>query len=200
MSRNVLWLANSSDVNPRIPEELRVPNLITKRLSEEAGEDLTAVVRALWPSPALLGLVGDWLERYEPVAVVLHVNSYWFTYESAPGKVRRIFGPVGKPLASAGLKAAAMPSFSDNPLFKAGRKAVVRAVGGDLLLPPRESLELFGSVVRRVVSEEDMVLLVRGPLTAHNSAGTDRGFRKALRRRVYMHRAIQDLCAKLHVT
>ena len=177
----------------------RLPTIITGRLADEAGIELVPEVRVPWPTGDLLALLDGWLQRYEPVAVVLHVNSFWFTYESVPERVRRMLGPFGAPLATIGLKAAGNSTLAENPVFKAGRKATVRAIGGDLLMSPQASVSMFGDMIRRIVAQEEVVLLVRGAISAHNSAGSEGGLEKSLRRYAYVHRAIRDLFEKSHV-
>ena len=179
MTRNALWLGTSSDVSEEIPFAERMPTVIAARLSREIAQELVPVVRTPWPTPALFGLIEDWLDNFDPLVVVLHVNSFWFTYESVPGKVRRVFGPAGEVLAKAGSKAADSSAVSANPMFKLGRKALVRTIGGDLLVTPDQAIEVYREVIRTIITHEEILLLVRGPLGALDSSGTLKGYNKA---------------------
>ena len=88
---------------------------------------------------------------------------------------------------------------SANPVYKVGRKALVRTFGGDLLVTPEQAIDIYTEIIRKIISNEDILLLVRGPMGALDSSGTRSGYEKAERRRFQVHRALGTLCGQLRV-
>ncbi len=127
--------------------------MAAKRFTEETGLPVEQICRVIWPAPGLADLVSRWLERYEPEMVVIHTNSYWFTYASVPAKMGRLFGAPGRAAASLGLRAADRPALAQNAVFRTGRKLVVRTVGGDVAIKAVACVEMMDEMVRRIVAQ-----------------------------------------------
>lgn len=153
---------------------------------------------AVWPTPALPGLVDRWIEQYHPDIVYLHVVPYWYVFESVPVRVERRFGSPGKKLAGAGVRAAGGRLAGTLPL-RALRTIGLRTIGGEAHFTPEQVIEVVESCIRRIVAREDVVLAVVGSTGRRcagygwGGVGRDRG------RRATVHQAISGLCSQLHV-
>lgn len=97
----LLRLTNSYDTDPAIAEDANKKTLVESLFQQATGEPMETIVRVVWPDPVLPELIDKWLKRYQPDVVLLVVSSYWFTYVSAPARIQRTFGRVGKPIADA---------------------------------------------------------------------------------------------------
>ena len=195
----VLRLGNSYEHDPNIPPEANKSAVADRLLAEATGELVETTNRALRPDPGLPDLIDKWLEQYQPDLVLLVVTSYWFTYVSVPVRVERSFGPLGKPLARAGLKAAATPWLAHNRAFRIARKATIATIGGTTNFTPEQVIESMEACVRRILSHENVALAVRGPRIAFASEGSARARRVAEERRGKVDRHMAEFCRQLHV-
>ena len=195
----LLRLGNSYDTDPNIATESNKASVADRILSGGTGESVETTIRVIWPDPGLPDLVDSWLERYQPDLVLLVVSSYWFTYVSVPLKVERMFGRFGKPLARAGLRAAATPWLAHNPAFRLARRAAIASVGGTTNFTPEQVVESMEACIRRIVARERIGLAVRGPRVAFAADGTEKTRRWAEGRRAAVDREISEFCQKLHV-
>lgn len=195
----LLRLGNSYDTDPNIAPEANKASVADAILAEGSGESVETTIRVIWPSPPLPGLIDGWLDRYEPDVVILVVSAYWFTYVSVPVRVRRSFGPLGKPLARAGLKAAATPWLAHNPAFRLVRRATLATIGGSTNFTPAEVIESMEACVRRILAREHVVLVVRGPRVAHSADGTEGSRQWAEKRRAAVNSHMAQFCRQLHI-
>ena len=195
----ILRLTNSYDTDPAIATDANKATLCDQILTQATGEPVETIARVVWPAPELPELIGKWLERYQPDLVYLVVSSYWFTYVSAPARVQRNFGPLGKPLSSAGLKLAGTPWLAHNAAFRLARRATLGAIGGTTWFTPEEVNESMETCIRLILAHEGTALAVRGPRTPHSSEGSAKSIRWAEDRRRAVHVRTKGLCAQLHV-
>ena len=195
----VLRLGNSYDTDPNIAAADNKVSIADRLLAEGSGEPVETTVRTVWPQPQLPGLIEQWLDRYKPDVVLLVVSSYWFTYVSVPVKVQRTFGPLGKPLSRAGLKAAATPWLAHNGAFRLARRATIATIGGATNFTPEQVVESMEACIRTILAHEDVALAVRGPRIAFSADGTKKTRRWAEARRSSVDRQIAELCKRLHV-
>jgi len=197
----VLRLGNSDDLTAGIPDESRAWRIAGELLAEAAGEPVETIVKPIWPEPELPGLVGGWLDEYEPDLVFLKVTWFWYGYESVPRRLERLLGPVfGKPLAKGGLAAAGNPRLAHNRAFKLGRRAAHRVIGGDTPFNSHHVLEVMEACIRRVVAKESIGLVVKGTGSARHDEGALSGFYdRFTERRHEVEGGIERLCKQLGV-
>ena len=195
----ILRITNSDDLNPSVPESLRSPAVAERILAEATGESSETVVRIIWPGPTLPGLIDEWIVRYQPDLILLVVTSFWFTYESVPLKIEREFGPIGRPIARAGYRAAGNPTFSQSRLFHAGRRLALRTIGGAVHFTPEQVVGTIEACVRTILAHENVALVVRGPYAAFTSDAGSSARQRAERRWFEVHGAVERLCRQLHV-
>lgn len=198
-SVRVLRLGNSYDIDPNIPKDENKVTVSDRILGEGSDETVETTVRTIWPDPALPDLIDKWLDRYRPEVVLLVVSSYWFTYVSVPVRVERSFGPVGKPMARAGLKVAATPWLAHNAAFRAVRRATIATLGGATHFTPEEVVASMQLCVRKLVARENLALVVRGPRVPFAADGTATARLWAEERRSTVDRQMAAFCKQLHV-
>jgi hypothetical protein len=195
----VLRLTNSDDTNPSIPAQDRSPAITGHRFSELTGEPCETIARVIWPRSSLPGLIDRWVQEYRPDLVFLVVTSFWFTYESLPLKVERSLGPLGRPVARAGIKAGGYRPLATSRAFHAGRRFALRTIGGATHFSPPQVVSCMEACIRTVLAHEDVVLVVRGPQTAFSSDAGPRVAARAKQRWWQVERDLQQLCHQLHV-
>jgi hypothetical protein len=195
----VLRLGNSYDTDPNIAADANKASVADGILGEGSGEAIETTIRTIWPQKQLPDLIDTWLDRYQPNVVLLVVTSYWFTYVSVPVKVERSFGPLGKPLARAGLKAAATPWLANNGAFRLARRATIATIGGTTNFTPEEVTESMEACIRRILARENVALAVRGPRVAFSADGTEKTRRWAEQRRSAVDRHMAEFCQRLHI-
>ncbi len=116
-----------------------------------------------------------------------------------PLRLERRLGRFGEPFASAGLRLGDRPWLVERRSFKIARRAAVRVVGGDPHFTPEQASEVVAEVIRRAVSRESTVAVVRGPAQFHNSAGTAAGYKRAQERLASLDSLTAAACRRLHV-
>jgi hypothetical protein len=197
----VLRFGNSDDTNEGVPESARAWFVAQQCLAEACGEPVETALKAIWPGRELPGLVDEWLDRHDPDLVFLKITWYWYAYESVPLRIERLLGPIlGKRIANASLKAAERPRLAQNRLFKLGRRAAHRLIGGDTPFDSRQVMEVMEACVRRVVAREGVLLVVKGTGDGRRADGPLAGyFDRFTRRRIEVEGTIERLCGELHV-
>lgn len=163
----LLFLGNSDDLNPDIPEDQRSPAITGRLLEASIGQPVEVTARVIWPANDLPDLLDRWLDRYDPDVVFFKVTWFWYGYESVPERVERLLGPVGRPFARLGRRAAAAPRIGHTRAFKAGRRWTYRLVGGDSPFTPEHVIAIVQTCIRRVLAREGTVLIVKGTATYH---------------------------------
>jgi hypothetical protein len=189
----VLWLATSDDAAGDIPVEGRAYFQVVKLVEEAIGEPVEVVPRIIWPAATLPELIERWVERYRPDVVIYHVNGFWYLYRSTPLRLERKLGPLGKPLARAGLRAGGSAWFARTRVFHAGRWLALKTIGGDTYFSPDQVADTVEACVRRIVQHEGVGLVVRGPMAPWSWTSQPEG---ALRR---VHERLAGFCAAVHV-
>jgi len=195
----LLRLGNSYDVDPNIAAGENKASVADRVLAEGSGEHVETTIRVIWPEAGLPDLIEKWLDRYQPDVAMLVVSSYWFTYVSVPVRVERSFGPLGKPLARAGLKAAGTPWLAHNAAFRLARRATLASIGGTTNFTPEQVIDSMETCIRRIVAREDVALAVRGPRVAFAADGTKKSERWAEARRSKVDRHLGEFCRQLHI-
>ncbi len=195
----ILRLTNSYDTDPAISVEDNKSTLCELLLAERTGETVETTSRIIWPDPVLPELIQKWMERYQPDVVLLVVSSYWFTYVSAPLRVERSLGPLGRRLAAAGQKVAGTPWIAHNAPFRLLRRATLGVIGGTTFFTPEEVNESMEACVRAIVAREGTALAVRGPRVPHAAEGTGKAVAWAEQRRRRVHFHMKQLCERVHV-
>jgi hypothetical protein len=161
----LLFLGNSNDLNPDIPDELRSPAVTARLLADAIGEPVDLSVRVIWPDPSLPDLVESWLDRYEPDIVFLKVNWYWWGYESVPRRIERVLGPAGRLPSRAGTKLADTSAVGHSRAFKQLRRLCHRAIGGDAPFTAAQVVDVVDACMARILARESIVLVVKGTAT-----------------------------------
>lgn len=194
----VLKLGTSNDFTTPIPEEARSYRVTQRFLAEATGLPVEVVPRVIWPDPGLPDLIEKWMAKYEPDLVLLIVNPYWMTFESVPLRLQRRFGRAGAVVGNAGTKAASFPRLAYNPVFRAGRRLALKTIGGDVSFEPREVVAVVEQSARRILRQEGVGLVIRGPKNALTHHNDRRGRARGEARRLETHFALQRLAEELH--
>ncbi len=175
---------------------MRSPAVAERVISESLGEPVETVVKTMWPTPSFPGVLGRWLDQYDPDVVFVRLSSFWVAYESVPLRIQRKLGRAGTPVAAAGLKLGDRPWLVERGVYKAGRKLVVRTVGGDTHFTPQEVGEVFDAVFRRIAAKESIVPVVRGTNLLLNSAGTRGGMQRTKQRVAALNHETEAACIR----
>lgn len=198
----LLFLGNSDDLNPEIPEDERSPSITGRLLQSLIGEPVEVIARTIWPTPDLPDLLDRWLDRYDPDVILFKVTWFWYGYESVPVRLERVLGRAGKPIAGLGLRAASMPRIGHTCAFKFARRAAHRVIGGDATFTPEQVIETVEACLRRVMAREGIVLQVKGTAT-YSLAGEPmvRDYsRRFAARRDRVEGALESFCGRLSIS
>jgi len=194
----ILRLTNSSDVLATVPEHLRASRIAENVVAELTGEAVETEMRVFWPTEDLPEVVDRWIGRFEPDVLFIRAAAYWCSYESVPLRVERRLGPLGKPLARAGLKTGGS-GLARMRAFQRVRQLAARTIGGDVNFTPAEATGLVRAVFRRALSHEALVPVMRGPGMARDSTGTRAGLLRAQRRNGELSALLAEMCQSLHI-
>lgn len=195
----LLRLGNSYDSDERRVSADSKASVCDRTIFAATGEEVETTVRVIWPEPQLPDLIHTWLERYEPDLVLLVVSSYWFTAASVPLALERRLGRAGRVLGRWGQRAVRNQRLAKNGAFDAVRQGVRKSVGGATHFSPAEVDRVMEASIRRIVAREDVALVVRGPRLPYAFDESARARAVAEERRQAVHRAVRDLCGRLHV-
>ncbi len=187
--KRILWLSNSEDVSPEIPEEQRSWRLAAGMVETAIGDTIEIVPRVIWPDPKLPDIIDGWLERYDPDLVLFKVNAYWYLYKSVPLRVRRRFKWGGKQLAASGDRIGRIPWFTKTRGFHWGRWVLLRTVGGDTQFPPEHVAALTEECVKRILQDEGRRVIVNTTLDHWTSNPKPQAA---------VHRRLKAYCASVH--
>lgn len=196
----ILRLTNSNDFWGDIAPDARGRRFVADAMERETGEPVETMVKAIWPSDDLPDIVQRWVEQFQPDIVFLKTTNFWFAHESVPLKLRRRFGRIGKTTGDAGFKAARKPWLAHNRVFRKFRYFAQATIGGETHFTIDYTMQNMEAVIRRVLRNEDILLVVRG-----SRGGRERPEIPAkLRERAYARRAefkerMAALCASLDV-
>ncbi len=196
----VLRLGTSNDDTPELPEEQRGWKIAERMLAESAGEPVDTVLKRAWPNEAFPAMVGRWMDEYEPDLVVLRINWFWYGYESIPLWFERRMGRFGRWLARIGIRVGESPGFADNRYAQFVRRSLTKVLPSTAYFTPAELAATLEAVLRRVVRNENVVVLVRGtdgwdwaPMYS------DKQMRRQHLRGLEVRRRMEAICDELHV-
>jgi hypothetical protein len=195
----ILRLTNSNDQLTDIPEGERGAAIAERVAAELTGQQIETVARTAWPGSELPNIVERWLVTYQPDVVFIRIPAYWICYESVPLRIQRRLGRLGTWPGRIGRKVGGNPTFASSRIAKAGRKLLLRTIGGDTYFTPQQVNDRIEAVLRTVIKNESIVAAVRGPGHSINSPGTARGLARAVRRSEELDRLLAATCARLHV-
>lgn len=194
----ILRLATSDDNIEDVPAHLRSPRIAEAVLADALGEPVETIVRAIWPTPNLPDLVEGWIRQHRPDIVYFNVIPFWYVYESVPARVTRRFGRVGRRLGTLGSQVS-RTSFASTALGRCLRNVGLRTIGGDTHFTTSRVIEVAEACIRRIVTHEDVVLVVIGSTGRRCTAYGWGGVARDRARRVVVHEAVSALCQQLHV-
>lgn len=161
---------------------------------------METVLRSIWPSEKLPGLIDGWIDELRPDLVYFRVNPFWYSYESVPLRLNRKLGRVGGAVSRAGIRAGTYPGLAASPVFRFGRDVALRAIGGDPWFTPDQVLATTEECMGHILRHEGVGLLVAGMLgrrlVLHDGAA---GERRRQEKRLYIHARLQELCAARHI-
>jgi hypothetical protein len=195
----VLRLTNSNDENPLVPEDERAPAVAARAISALTGESVETEIRHIWPGRSLPERAVHWIDEVRPDVVLVRASSFWVTWESVPLKLQRRLGRLGTPLARAGFKIGANDKFAYQATFRRGRIWAARTVGGVTYFTPQEATELLSAMLRRIRTNESLIVVVRGPSYSHNAAASRRAHERAESRRAELEELLAGECERLHI-
>jgi len=195
----ILRLTDSNDSRSSLPEPLRASAIAEATAAELTGEQIETIVRPIWPSPELPGILSGWMARFEPDVVFLRTPTYWVSFESVPLRIRRRLGRFGEWPADVGLKVGGHPRFAESRLGHGVAALALRTIGGDTHFTPGEACERVESLLKVVLGHESAVTVVRGPSYSMASPGDSRASVRAFRRNHEFNTLLAGLCTRLHV-
>lgn len=196
----ILWVGNSNDrPSAEVLEGQLRHKLLEPRLAEAIGEPVDITSRPLWPTEDAPRVMSGWLERWEPDIVYLKANQFWFNHESVPLRIERMLGPLGRPIARAGLRANETGWLAHNSAFRSARDLARRRIQGAYLFEPDEVVQRLGECIRVVLRTETTYLLVASSFGISNSSSDATTRRRTEARRLAVHRGLERLCGELHV-
>lgn len=195
----VLRLGTSADAYPGILEEQRAPALIAGMFQQATGEPLETVRRGLYPSTVSPALLAERLDEVQPEAVFMWVNTFWYAYESAPVRLTRGRGPIGRLAGRAAMRVSKEEWARRNPGFHLARRVAQRTLGTAYHYEPAEVLAAVEAWLHVILQRETVVPVVFSPPFCFMYE-PDRGrtARAEARRRV-VNAGLAELCQRLHV-
>lgn len=195
----ILLIGNSNDTGTWYGGR-KSHEILQDRLLEEFGEPTEIVVKALWPNERAVGRISDWLEEYQPDLVHLAVNPFWYSYESVPIRMKRVFGKkVGTTVSNAGLSLARKRRLAHNAVFRTVRRWGQRTVGGDTYFTTTQVIDCISECVRVVVRNEGLLFILRVEDGYRDSTMSARQNARKEYRRLEVHNALKALCDQVHV-
>ncbi len=197
----VLLLGSSNDTGQWFEGGKKKHEIAQERLEADLGEPVEFVVKGIWPTEDLPGLVEGWIEKHQPDVIYLNTGSYWFLYRSVPLRVKRLLGRVGgEAVGNAGFRVAKSERWAFNPAFRAVRRVLQNTIGGDTNFTTQQVIDRMSECTRIAVRREGAVVVVKGPHGKARHTDRPRQFRRDERERMKLHHALETLCAQLHVT
>jgi hypothetical protein len=195
----VLFLGNSNEALSLPPGTPLRHEIIREALEAEFGE-CDVITKPAWPNPGFPRVLERWLAEFKPDVLYLNVAEYWCLYESIPLRIERRFGRFGKPVASAGTKAAETAWLSHNRLFRGLRQAGQSLVAGAVYFTPQEVVDRVMECVRLSLRDEGLVVVVVDGQRGRRPHATTRRWRNRVEaRRQFVHQRLKAECARLHV-
>lgn len=195
----VLRLATSADTWAGIPEHERTPAFLASMFEQATGEELEQVLRVLYPSASAPELLARWLAEVQPDAVLILVNPFWFAYESAPQRLRRSGGPVGRFAGRVARNAGRKKWIARQPLFHKARELAQRTLGTAYHYEPEEVVAAVETWLHIIFRHETIVPMVLGPNFCFPYDPDERRAKRGEARRLEVNAGLRKLCARLQV-
>jgi hypothetical protein len=195
----VLRLGTSADTYPGIPEERRAPALIEAMFEQATGEPLENVLRILHPTAASPTMLEAWLAELQPDAVFIWVNPFWYAYESAPLRLRRGGGAVGRFAGRVAMRASKKKWIANRRAFHVARRFAQRGLGTAYYYEPEEVLAVMEAWLHVILRRETVIPMVLGPWFCVGYEPDSARLARAEVRRLEVNRRLAELCQRLHV-
>lgn len=195
----VLRLATSADYYPGIPPDQRMPALIESMFEQATGEPMETVIRVLYPSDVSPAMLEGWLEEIRPDAVFIWVNPFWFAYESAPLRLRRSRGVVGRVAGRAARRATKSPRIARSSVFHLARRIAQKTVGASYYYEPDEVLAAMEAWLQLILRRETVVPIVYLPVFCMMYEPDEGRLARSEARRLEVNGLVATLCRRLHV-
>lgn len=196
----VLRLGTSNDSAGHLPEEQRGWKIAENALATASGQRIDTVLKRAWPTEQLPSLIQRWMDEFEPDLVVLQVNNFWYGHESTPLWFERRLGRPGKLLSDAGMNVGKAAWIADNRWAQLLNRRLLGLLPKATHFTPAEVAACMEVAMRRVLSHEGVVLLVRGNEDwAEMPLATRRFNRRNADRNAAMSAAMREICQRLHV-
>lgn len=195
----ILRLGTSDDENPAIPENGRAPSVCERTFADLAEEFAETTIRRIVPTADAPGVVDRWLSRYRPDCVVLVISSVWCSYETAAYRMQSSWPPAFQPLARAVQRWGGRTASSNSIALRAGRQLSRRLVGVSARFRPDEVVDVAEACIRTIIQNEDIALIVRGPVTRYPGDGGEVARSRLEQRRREVDDGLTVVCRRLHV-
>ncbi len=195
----ILMLGSSNERDDWFQGGKRRHEFLRDRMAEEFGEPVEVIAKSTWPDAQLLPVVETWLERYKPDLLYISITSFPFAYESLPLRVGRILGPFGGTVQNSGLRLADSKRWAHNAVFRNARKLGQAVIGGDTHFSCDEIIERYSELIRIATRHEGLAIVVKGPQGIGKTGITAREQRRKEAKRLYVHRALETFCNRLHI-
>jgi hypothetical protein len=195
----ILRLGTSNDQEGRVPADAMSHRIVERELSRITGQQWETVVRRIWPTPALPGLVERWMAEEQPDVVFVGMPAYWVTYESVPLRIQRRLGRLGAPLAELGVRASRNRRLETSRTYHALRRLAIRVIGGEPNFTPAEVIAVMSDVFAILARHEEAVVVSNLPRGRRKYVVTAMGVRRAEARRLEVVRAMTGVLDRLHI-
>lgn len=194
----VLRLGSSLDLAGDLPPGTRAREVAGQLLSAASGAAVETIVKPVWPSPALPGILERWLKQYEPDIVCICISSYWVETETVSARLRKL-GPVGRLADDFASRAAGSPGIASSGPYHAARKAMIRAIGGSTNFTPPQLAAILEACLRRVLRHERVGVVLAGSPFSPDTEATRGARARAVTRRAELIGLLAPLCESLHI-
>ena len=134
-----------------------------------------------------------------PICVVLVISSVWCSYETAAYRMQRSWPTLLQPAGRAVQRWGGRTAASNALALRAGRLLARRFVGVSALFHPEDLLATTEACIRAILRQEDVVLVVRGPVTRYPGDGSDVTRDRLEAIRLQVDDGLALICERLHV-
>jgi hypothetical protein len=193
----ILWLSHSNDNRRDVAPGSRRPEVMARKLGAALDRPVEVTIKPVVPADRLPDIVQGWLERDRPDVVWLTTASYWFTYESAPLRMKRHLGWLGRKAGETSEQLGRQDRFATKAWFRAVRRATQLAIGGDTVMTPGQALERMSRTARVIAQREHITLILEGPRGRADHFQSRRAARRGEARRLEVHRGLAALAREL---
>lgn len=195
----LLYLGNSSDLRGEVAAADRRAALGGSRLEEATGEPVEVLIKFIWPSERLAGVVESWVRELEADLVLLNVSSWWCESLVVRRKLAPKAGPLA-PLVSKTIRAAASrPWIADSRPYRIANRFALKTAGGAPPFRPAEAADIVMDIIRTLLRREDLALCVTGNTQGAQLTGGPAYRAWAAARRVELVNLLVPQLTRLHV-